>query len=407
MVSVAVGPILTTKNLDFFRFTTENPGIGGTEFQMILIAQELGRAGFQVDLVSLGGNVSSNDFQCVSLERALEKTYNVQITSIGASSLTQNYVFSANARLIMSHHPHDMTRAHRDIVSRFHVLISVGEYQYWSNYKAPVTHIWMPGFSRIALNPVSRKKSEDFVVGHISSLHPSKGFLVLAKAWKRVSDSIPNARLEVIGGIEQYNLTSNDYQIPAEVQYANKIRRAFGGEVPSNVSFLGVLPGPELDSRVSGWDVSVLNPTGTGEADPGVIKDCWRQGVPVISTLKYGMGDYIRYFPELRATFPSSVSRKLITYYRNPELRARVIGRCSKQSLLLETRTELTRIRWREVVEAASRSTIEQGTSPWNRLKPDRLSVSRRLMMWFGSIETCAILKIGELRSSRRQPSSD
>ncbi len=349
---IAIGPINLHGAYSFEGDNPVNPGIGGTEFQTIRLATILGQAGYTVDLICNGREVSSTAFSCVSMSDATNRFYDLLITTVAELDNRTPEVLMSEKILVISHHPHDITYKRKTQLNGCDLLVSVGQYQYWSNGKSPITHIWIPGFSLPPLDKRAGLPESPLVVGHVSSLHPSKGFLVLAKAWKRVKRLVPDARLEVAGGINLYGKSREDIDevIPASINYAKKIRKAFGGNVPPEVSFLGVQKGEELAKTIAKWGVAVLNPLGTGEADPGVVNDCWRQGVPVISTMRYGMGDYMLSFPELVANNPRQVARRITEISNNHEKLSTLSSRALSNSRLLLERSHQSRLAWLGVV---------------------------------------------------------
>ena len=69
------------------------------------------------------------------------------------------------------------------------------------------------------------------------------------------------------------------------------------------------------------FDLAIVNPTGTGEAFCATILEWHSLGVPVISSLNYGMSDMMRYFKELTINNPKQINKKIIYYLKLDEER--------------------------------------------------------------------------------------
>lgn len=396
MISLAIGPIQLSRDISIAEFPAPNPGIGGTEFQTIWLAHELAKAGYKVSLFCDGGKVSSKYLKSEHADLDTQRHFDIQILPLSQANHAANTFISPQKKIVMSHHPHDLSKNHMRFVRECDVLISVGKYQYWSNSKSPIAHFWLPGLCRAPVNQTRPSSLYGFTVGHISSLHPSKGFHVLAKAWAGITAKIPNARLEVIGGLHLYGEEFIDAEIPTSPRYADKIRKAFGGVVPSNVIFHGVLSGEALDHVAQSWHLAVLNPIGTGEADPGVVRDVWRLGVPVVSTMRFGMGDYMEHFPELWASSPRVVTQKVVRMLQIPEELASLSEKALEQADELWARALETIGLWKSLI-----ASVAAGFGPINPppdLKPKRLSPLRRCLLAFGSVTTYVIHQAGRFR---------
>ena len=105
------------------------------------------------------------------------------------------------------------------------------------------------------------------IVTYIGSLSPMKSFHCLAKAWPKVVKEIPDAQLFVIGSgtlysrnekLGKWGLAESHYE-EYFVKYLSR-----NGEILSNVHFMGVL-GDEKNEILLKTKVGVPNPIGSGE----------------------------------------------------------------------------------------------------------------------------------------------
>ena len=384
---VVIGPINVQENFTIEDDASPNPGIGGTEFQTVIMAIALAKEGYKVDLICSPGSVVSPLIRSIDPTEAIRGEYGVQISPFSSLGHSVTQSLTAAKRVAVSHHPHDLSHSRKIDIRTWDLLVSVGQYQFWSNLSSPIPHIWIPGFARPRTEEMRLATGQGFLMGHISSLHPSKGFHIVAKAWKKITRAIPAARLEVIGGLRLYGEASGemDPEIPTSTKYANKIRRAFGGSIPPTVKFLGVTSGERIASLSKSWDLALLNPIGTGEADPGVVRDCWRTGVPVVASNRYGMGDYMVHFPELIANNPREIARIVKRLHHRPEFLEELQLRTRQQFSQVWNRTQEAKRAWSTVVsqllgEASGASLEKLGLIPRERNSVDRALLIRGLM---------------------------
>lgn len=292
MTKVLVGPIsapFVPQGLNIFE---SNPGVGGTDLRDLQLAQLLCERGFEVRLIWSGEDIVSdfNGIPTLSLEKFAQLDEGaLVITRTSTLRFLAKLAHAAHTWVAVSHHPHDpaVRRIRTDGASW---VVNVGEYQYWSNWRSRKINLFVPGFCP---KPLSREleiinqtyaATRRHTVGHLSSLHPSKGFISVARSWKRVvkANLHPESKLQVVGGIELYGQTATDPEIPVSPPLAAKIRRALGESGLSKTNFVGVQSGGASNFHQS-WAVAVQNPKGLGESDPLSFHELLALGVPIIS----------------------------------------------------------------------------------------------------------------------------
>lgn len=99
-----------------------------------------------------------------------------------------------------------------------------------------------------------------------------------------------------------------------------------------------------------------MNPKALGESESISMKECWREGVPVIAGNRFGQRDYMKFFPELAASSAKSVARNLSRIQSNPTELASLSTRARGLYQELVLRGEKSRIAWNAIVDAASKS---------------------------------------------------
>lgn len=182
----------------------------------------------------------------------------------------------------------------------FRALICVEHEQYDQIQDTPVcgkaTYI-VNGIDVDGFRVANPPKKEPGLVVYLGALVPQKGFHLLARAWPRVLQRHPEARLTVIGTGALYK---PDAQLGpwgvAECQYEEKqiipyLAGADGQPHPS-VFFAGKL-GQEKKDLLYRAMVGIVNPTGQTENCPGSSLEYQACGTAVVSGAYYGLLDTV------------------------------------------------------------------------------------------------------------------
>lgn len=107
----------------------------------------------------------------------------------------------------------------------------------------------------------------------LGSLTPSKGFHHLAKAWKQVRASIPDANLHVIGSAKLYNNKQRLGRLGVStIEYENELIIPFLGESveivnQAGVNFYGLMNTLNLRALIGQMEVGVVNPNIKGSTE--------------------------------------------------------------------------------------------------------------------------------------------
>lgn len=148
--------------------------------------------------------------------------------------------------------------------------------------------------------PTPSVEARNVIVNHsvtyIGSLVPTKGFHVLAQAWKKVLKAVPDAELHVIGSGKLYGRNSQlgRYGI-ADAEYEAQFMPGVtdgDGNILQSVHFHGVM-GAEKSDIIQKTCVGVVNPTGRTETFGISALDFESLGVPVVTIAKGGFLDTV------------------------------------------------------------------------------------------------------------------
>lgn len=290
-----------------------NPGIGGTEYCILLLAQVYKKA-YPNDEVVL----------FATKQGMLPKTDAVEIVSgpmeignvfkkIQADILLISAVYHGEPlsqdffKMIETNQIKTILWGHNFYLSDFCNKISgcsyvkanvfVGRQQYdrYVDHKVikKSTYIY-----NMYPQPVyeARKENSNHAVTYIGSLVPLKGFHVLAQAWKSILTEVPDAELNVIGSgklygrnskLGRYGIADEEY----ERQFMPGLTEPDGSIMPS-VHFWGVL-GVEKNDVIRNTCVGVVNPTGRTETFGISALDFESMSVPVVTIAKGGFLDTV------------------------------------------------------------------------------------------------------------------
>ena len=290
-----------------------NPGIGGTEYCILLLAQVYKKAYPNDEVVLFAtkqGMLPKTD--AVEIVSGLMEIGNVfkktqaDILLISAvyhgEPLSQDFF-----KMIETNQIKTILWGHNFYLSDFCNKISgcsyvkanvfVGRQQYdrYVDHKVikKSTYIY-----NMYPQPVyeARKENSNHAVTYIGSLVPLKGFHVLAQAWKSILTEVPDAELNVIGSgklygrnskLGRYGIADEEY----ERQFMPGLTEPDGSIMPS-VHFWGVL-GVEKNDVIRNTCVGVVNPTGRTETFGISALDFESMSVPVVTIAKGGFLDTV------------------------------------------------------------------------------------------------------------------
>lgn len=275
-------PNSSISNIDFSNVDKGNPGIGGSEFSVILIASNLCKQNkYEVIVYCDKKSVfpsSLNWHICHDLIGAIKLgiRQHIDYIIVDGKLLTEkilckfaNMKFIAWANTFIPAKVQDVFAKMDNLV----MVINVGKEEMEQTKNHPIykksTYIYNAVPTRILddfpnITPNIKRKPN---VCYIGSLHAAKGFQYLAKAWPSVLKKIPNAQLYVIGSgklygrnnkLGKWNIASKDFE-DMFMPYLTK-----NGKIIPSVHFLGIL-GEEKYKILEKCRVGVPNPCGVSE----------------------------------------------------------------------------------------------------------------------------------------------
>ena len=286
---------------------SSNPGIGGTEYVTIKIISQLYKNHTNLVKVCLATNQYINKSKSLEKIEIIKGNVPIENSIIVCPISQRDYLETLiikNCRIIYwSHHPHDYIYF---VNKKDSELVSLGEYQYFSNSKLCNKHFIIKNpyprpIPKNDLKIFDRSVPTKFV--YLGALGPSKGLHLVLKEWPKIRTLITNAQLNIIGG-NLYRIENNSFQnkIPISGSYAKtleKIIENMDTKDRESVKFLGLLNSFEKDNILKDSDLAFLNPTGKSEAAPASPLECYCYGIPVIAGGDFGSYDNMKYFPEL------------------------------------------------------------------------------------------------------------
>lgn len=290
-----------------------NPGIGGTEYCILLLAQVYKKA-YPSDEVVLfatkqGMLPKTDAVEIVSGPMEIGKIFKkTQADMLLISAVYHGEPLSQDFfKMIETNQIKTILWGHNFYLSDFCNRISgcsyvkanvfVGRQQYdrYVDHKVikKSTYIY-----NMYPQPVyeARKENSNHAVTYIGSLVPLKGFHVLAQAWKSILAEVPDAELNVIGSgklygrdskLGRYGIADEEY----ERQFMPGLTEIDGSIMPS-VHFWGVL-GVEKNDVIRNTCVGVVNPTGRTETFGISALDFESMSVPVVTIAKGGFLDTV------------------------------------------------------------------------------------------------------------------
>lgn len=275
------------ENIDFSLILNGNPGCAGTEYMFYLISTSLAVRNNNIEVTFLSPVKSNVDHR---LNAACAKS-----TSAAIEYCSQNEI----QLLIIKHDVRnikDNSLNYKDknvgIIIWCHVFMSFWELDYYylnKNIKRVVNvgkealdlYLDHPLYDKsdyiyncvqlqdvskyIQKNPIYKREN---IITYIGQLSPFKGFHVLAKAWPKILENVPNAQLYVIGSGKLYDRNAKLGHLGlAEKSYEDKFisyLKDKDGKISRNVHFMGVM-GDNKKEILSKTKVGVPNPSGITE----------------------------------------------------------------------------------------------------------------------------------------------
>lgn len=368
------------KSLSGRRFSPDraNPGIGGTQFTRVRLAEAFSRrfSEHQVEIVSeypfeMALERANLQRHCAPFEEFLGQLIHDSDDWVltGPSMLLKTFredILKAVAprTICTSHLMHDQDLWDAERVTAFGAVGCVGAYHFHATRchspKVYLRDLFLPGWEHEAVEHHTDAERSEFRIVHIGALLPLKGFDDLAQIWRDIRDAVPTASLDVIGGADLYGRANDHPFLPTTKVFGDEIMRYLSEEdlESRNVRFHGRL-GSEKLGLIRQSDVAVLNVGNRQEALCAALIECLDLGTPVVGSAATGLWDTMRYFPELSTRQPNDVPPILSHLHQHRDELAALRER--SQTVARHFRDENERIieRW-----AATMTAVLEGRTP-------------------------------------------
>lgn len=320
-------------SVDLTNVEEGNPGIGGSEYLCVLVANALHkRRNINVVLLCDEKGKFPTDLPvhpCGNIENAI-KQWQDKIDYIVVDSKRMDFTLATsypNVHFILWVN-NDMSHKRRQLIANLDNivrLVQVGREMY-DLYRDSICFPKMQyifnavpmGFMKDFhnLTPYNYRKNR---VVYIGSIVPIKGFHLLAKAWSQILKAIPDAELIVMGSGKLYNRTNKmgKYGI-AEENYENEFMQYLTdkeGKILPSVHFLGIV-GQEKNDILATCKVGVPNPSGLSETFGYTAVEMQLMGCAVTTIECPGYIDTV-YDTKLLYKSPKQLSKYIISLLKN------------------------------------------------------------------------------------------
>jgi glycosyltransferase involved in cell wall biosynthesis len=303
--------------VDFSRPNLGNPGVGGTQFLFMMQPYYLQahalKNGLDYEFILLTNEISKLPDEAIAYsvrsdEEAVEKANRLgadlfvfrPMEDDVSTGRTYLYANSTMKLLGWAHNAYsrDLLNTYSEMVAyKAHVCVCHEQLDALLDKRIYDKSTFVfNGFESEYAQPLPFEERSAMDVVYVGSMIPAKGFHMLAEAWPRVLERVPNARLKVIGSGKVYdrNATLGKYEIAQadyEARFMPYLTNSNGELIPS-VEFLGLM-GSEKFGVMKRAAVGVVNPTGMTENCPGSALEFQACGIPVVSAAKGGLWDTV------------------------------------------------------------------------------------------------------------------
>ena len=298
-------------NKDFSTVRICNPGVGGTEYCYLMLMsyiQELENIDVIVYTYSnnchnrypegvLVKNYSSKkecvlqakedhvDVMLINFTEIVELDYEIRKCELSTIVWVHNLI-NANTVNFLNNNPY------------YKRIILLGNEHYERYMDHDIIHKCVIIPNMVAVSDTMREPILQNNVVYTGALVKSKGFHILAKAWKNIVEAVPDAQLQIIGTGSLYDNTQVLGSLGiAEYEYENEFLPFLldeNGKLMDSVHFRGLLGSEKIDIYKKA-KVGVVNPTAKTEVCPISVLEMAALGIPVVSKGKNGVPDTIKH----------------------------------------------------------------------------------------------------------------
>jgi len=301
-------PPMGNRNIDASNPELGNPGIGGLQFQMVLLAYFLSKEkpDWQIYCFSESDILLSENLNFVKINEGIFlDTINSLYIDILVSpnlepSILRKLNLPKNLKIITRSGNSINIERSRFIEKNENIKanVFVGK-QFYDNFLDSNIIKKSKYIFNMIVDPCEKNIKRELnskIVVYMGALVKAKGFLELAKMWKDILKDVPDAKLYVIGSGKLYN---SDRELGAlgiaEKEFEDEFMPYISdknGLLPS-IKFMGVMGKVKYDifSRAS---VGVANPSGVSETFCSTVIEMNCASLPVVSINKYSLPDVVK-----------------------------------------------------------------------------------------------------------------
>ena len=294
-------------NVDYSMPMEGNPGIGGGQYIIWLIASLLSKKYNDLKCYLAARNISSMPdwMNCIQVNDICDliskvKEINADILVYRGEKTNSAFfreISKTNIKVITWCHNFERYQRAQGLANCSNIKrnVCVGKEQYdrlrdHDVYKK-CTYIYN-SLTYDIYNVDNKDKIRNSVC-YLGSLHRPKGFHELAKIWGEIESRVKDAQLYVLGSGTLYdkNAKLGKYGL-AEDKYEKEFIRYLindDGTIKDNVHFMGTVGGKEKIELMSKMQVGVVNPTGEGETFCIGAIEFEALGIPVVTIKKYSL----------------------------------------------------------------------------------------------------------------------
>lgn len=268
---------------DFSNPEAGNPGIGGTEFMIWMVAYYLNKYYKNLNIVLLAQNIDTMPvmLDCIQCSDALQaikicKEINGDIFVFKGPYHDKSLfdlIDQLKIKSVMWSHNYESLLSLKYVMGckylKRNICVSKEQYHKLMDHevfeKSTYIHNALDFNSYQSQFNINKENAVCFMGG----LRETKGFHLLAEAWPQVIKEVPNAKLYVLGGANLYerNAQTGNFGI-ANPTYEKRFMSFLldkQGKTLNSVEFCGVLNGKKKTDLISRCKVGVVNPSGFGE----------------------------------------------------------------------------------------------------------------------------------------------
>ena len=290
-------------NQDYSRITEGNPGIGGSEYEFLLVSYLLEQRKNGITSILLTRNKLKFPHSNIQYVKSIDDacnfclTHNIFLLVINQTQFDKKILDPYGTKLsfiLWAHNTMPYSKLSlfsqltyikrivccgREMLDLYRDHIATLKSTYIYNIFPTKEKDWY-------LNKISHEDNHN--VAYMGCLTPEKGFHVLARAWKDILKKVPDAQLYVIGSGQLYNkMAVGEYGLAEknyEKYFMSYLKDENGNLLPS-VHFMGLM-GIEKFEVLAKCKVGVPNPTGKTECLPITTIEMQLMGCK-ITTIKH------------------------------------------------------------------------------------------------------------------------